>query len=77
MSQNNHLMGSKMPDSFKNQRWRDVSKQSKRPLILQLSPTVARLRQENVLISFLPCPDGQGPEQRRFSLTDRQRGRIL
>ena len=27
MSQNDHLMGSKMPGSFKNQRWRDVRKQ--------------------------------------------------
>ena len=50
----------------------------KGPLILQLSPTVTSLRQGNVSISsFLPCPDGQGPEQRDFSLTDRQRGRIL
>ena len=33
-SQNNHLLGSKTPGSFKNQRWRDVRKQSKRAINL-------------------------------------------
>jgi len=39
---------------------------------------MASLRLGDVLISsFLPSAGGQGSEQRHFSLTVRQRGRIL
>ena len=47
-------------------------------LILQVSPRMASLRQEEVLISsFLTSIGGQGSEKRHFSLTVRLRGRIL
>ena len=50
----------------------------KRPLILQISPRRVSLRQGCVLLSsFLPPTGGQGSEQRHFSLTVRQRGRVL
>ena len=50
----------------------------KRPLIRQISPRRASLRQGCVLLSsFLPPTGGQGSEQRHFSLTVRQRGRVL
>jgi len=49
----------------------------KRPLILQISPRMARLGQGDVFVSsFLPSTGGQCSEQRR-SLTVRQRGKIL
>ena len=47
----------------------------KRPLILQISPRMANLRQG--MCSFLPSWHLQGSEQRHFSLIVRQRGRIL
>ena len=48
----------------------------KRPVILQVSPRMASLRQGDMLISsFLPSTGGQGSEQRHFSLT--VRGRVL
>lgn len=67
-----------MPGSFMDQRWGGVEETKvKRPL-LQRPPKVASLRQGDVLVSsFLPSMGGQGSEQRHFSLTVRQRGRIL
>ena len=78
-SQNTILLGFGCPVVL----WiRDVERwgsKVKRPFhILQMSPTVASLRQGEVLIFFyLPFTGGQGYEQRHFSLTVRQRGRIL
>ena len=67
-----------MPGSFMDQRWQGGGNKVKRPLILQISPRMASLRQGVVLVSsFLPSMGGQGSEQRHFSLTVRQRGRIL
>ena len=74
MSQNSQLVGVRMPGSLKN-----VIKGSlKRSSILQLSPRMANFQQGDVLISFfLPSTHEQGSEQSHFSLTVRQRGRIL
>lgn len=67
-----------MPGSFMDQRWQGGGNKVKRPLILQISPRMASLRQGDVLVSsFLLSMGGQGSEQRHFSLTVRQRGRIL
>ena len=67
-----------MPGSFMDQRWQGGGNKVKRPLILQISPRMASLRQGDVLVSsFLPSMGGQGSEQRHCSLTVRQRGRIL
>ena len=61
-----------------DQRWQGGGNKVKRPLILQISPRMASLRRGGVLVfSFLPSMGGQGSEQRHFSLTVRQRGRIL
>ena len=46
-----------------------------RRLVLQISPRMASLRQEDVLISsFLPSSVGQGSEQKHLSLTGRGAG---
>ena len=67
-----------MPGSFVDQRldgggcW---GNKVKRPLILQISPKRASLRQEDVLISsFLQSTGGQGSKQRHFSLIGRGAG---
>ena len=53
MSQNNHLVRALMPGSFMNQRCGKVRKQSKKTIFfLQVSPSMASLRQEDVLVSL-------------------------
>ena len=83
MSQNKHLVGVWHPDFYGSEMgWAGegvcVRKQVKRHLIFQVSPRMASLRQGNMLISSsLQSTDCQFPEQRKFSLTVGQRGRIL
>ena len=58
-------------------RW---GNKEKRPFDLAISPRMASLRQGDVDVlssSFLPSTGGQGSEQRHFSSTVRQMGRIL
>ena len=77
MSANNHLVGVWMPGSFVDQRWGRWNK-VKRSLISQVSPRMASLWLGTVLISsFLPSTGGWVSEQRHFTFTVRQRGRIL
>ena len=67
-----------MPSSFTDQRWGRWGNKVKRPLILQISPGMASLRQGDVLIPvFLLLTGGQGSKQREVSLAVRQKGRIL
>ena len=66
------------PSSFTDQRWGRWGNKVKRPLILQISPGMASLRQGDVLIPvFLLLTRGQGSKQREVSLAVRQKGRIL
>ena len=66
------------PSSFTDQRWGRWGNKVKRPLILQISPGMASLRQADVLIPvFLLLTRGQGSKQRKVSLAARQKGRIL
>ena len=66
-----------MPGSFIDQRWGEVRKQRKMPLILQTSPRMASLRQG--MCSFLP-PAIYIQEDRvlkKGTLTVRLRDRVL
>ena len=69
MPQNNDLIGVQMPGSFIDQRWGEVRKPRKRPLILQTSPRMASLRQG--MCSFLPSchlhTGGQGSKKRHLN----------
>ena len=57
-----------MPGSFMDQRWQGGGNKVKGPLILQISPRMASLRQGDVLVpSFLPSTGGQGSEQRHLN----------
>lgn len=57
---------------------REVRKQSKKAINLAKCSRMASLRQGDMLISFfLQSTGGQGYEQRHFSLTVKQRDRIL
>ena len=59
-SQNNHLVRVWIPGSFMDQRWgMGGEKKLRRPLILQVSPRMASLRQEGVLISSFPPSTGR------------------
>ena len=66
-----------MPGSFMDQRWQGGGNKVKRPLILQISPRMASLRQGDVFISFFqPSRSEQGYEQRRFSYRQAEAGRV-
>ena len=66
-----------MPDSFIDQRWEEVRKQSKKVINLTNISHNVRPQAGGVFISsFLPSTGGGGSELRYFSVTVRQRGRI-
>ena len=66
-----------MPGSFIDQRWGEVRKQRKRPLILQTSPKMASLNWG--MYSFLPSCDLQEDRvlKKKALLTVRLRDRVL
>ena len=72
--QNNHLIGVWMLGSFIHQRWGEVRKQRKGPLISQTSPKMASLRRG--MYSFLPSCHLEDRVLKKGTYV-RLRGRVL
>ena len=76
MSQNSHLIWVWMSGSFMDQRWGRWGNKIKMPLILQISPRRANLRQ-GMCLSFFLQPTGWTVFYTEALYFNRQRTRIL